>query len=590
MHEMVWLLVALFVQGCALTGASTTALWWDGMVQANLTYDEQVTAYAAQGLMNRMEMQVFFNIGKMNFDWHEADVFWKNELEKSGQALFTTIPPNLCALVSTAASTNAVAGFVVYPGDSKEKQYGDGFSTAIALTLAGQENLVPVSAKTLKSNPCLSDTGLSVKQDLRHTFVGETRVEAWNWAVSKLLPKSSKKTIFNLNHFRVAVDPLPFKHDKQSNATASSIDYAVQQNAFVLDLESHSSSPKGGTAPWSQDDEFIQEIFGHMDPLFDAYGWADDEFSWTNITSHYGGTIMCSFSSENLSFWAKLKLKDGRAKARRLPRNDRGIILDRKKYYVTFETNEGDTPRLLVSAMVSAWASPQRGSLPIAWAIDPLLAERFPALFDFYASTATRNDSFIAGTAGAGYVFLNQLSKKQLQVYGNRVGALISQYGPTVIDTYGYANLTVHENYRQAIIAGGSSPDAFVTQPNWPNVAYAPFHCSNNSNMVLKDGTPLVCTSGKPKLFYYSDDLNTECPSCDLADRIEKVAREHPPPYFVLAYGGLQAAGGADVKSNKNFFPLLQQTIKRLGDDFITVGATEMARLAHEAGHKLEQS
>ena len=135
--------------------------------------------------------------------------------------------------------------------------------------------------------------------------------------------------------------------------------------------------------------------------------------------------------------------------------------------------------------------------LPIAWAIDPLLAERFPALFDFYASTATQNDTFIAGTAGAGYVFLNQLSKKQLQVYGNRVGALISQYGPNVIDTYGYANLTVHENYRQAIIAGGSSPDAFVTQPNWPNVAYSPFHCSNNSNMVLPDGTPLICTSGQ---------------------------------------------------------------------------------------------
>lgn len=84
----------------------------------------------------------------------------------------------------------------------------------------------------------------------------------------------------------------------------------MQQNAFFLDLESHSSSSKGRTAPWSQDDEFIQQIFVHMEPLFDAYGWADDEFSWTNETSHYGGTIMCSFASPNLSFWAKLKLKD----------------------------------------------------------------------------------------------------------------------------------------------------------------------------------------------------------------------------------------------------------------------------------------
>ena len=31
--------------------------------------------------------------------------------------------------------------------------------------------------------------------------------------------------------------------------------------------------------------------------------------------------------------------------------------------------------------MCSAWAQPQRGTLPVAWAIDPLLAERFPALF-----------------------------------------------------------------------------------------------------------------------------------------------------------------------------------------------------------------
>ena len=215
-------------------------------------------------------------------------------MEKSGQARFT-IPPNLCALVSTAASTNAVAGFVVYPGDSKENQYGDGFSTAIALTLAGQENLVPVSAKTLKRQSLPVRYRAFRKAGSQAYFRGENEGGSVNWAVSKLLPKSSKKTIFNLNHFRVAVDPLPFKHDKQSNATASSIDYAVQQNAFVLDLESHSSSPKCGTAPWSQDDEFIQEIFGHMDPLFDAYGWADDEFSWTNITSHYGGTIMCSF-------------------------------------------------------------------------------------------------------------------------------------------------------------------------------------------------------------------------------------------------------------------------------------------------------
>ena len=57
---------------------------------------------------------------------------------------------------------------------------------------------------------------------------------------------------------------------------------------------------------------------------------------------------------------------------------------------------------------------------------------------------------------------------------------------------------------------------------------------------------------------------------------------DSPPPYFVLVYGGLQAFGGSDKKSKKNFFPLIGNTIKNLGDDFITIGASEMARLSRE--------
>ena len=101
--------------------------------------------------------------------------------------------------------------------------------------------------------------------------------------------------------------------------------------------------------------------------------------------------------------------------------------------------------------------------------------------------------------------------------------------------------------------------------------------------MMLQDGTPLICTSGSPKLFYYSNGLENDCPSCDLAQRIEEVAKAHDPPYFVLVYGGLQAFGGTEVKSKKNFFPLLQNTIEKLGGDFIPIGANEMSRLSREA-------
>eukprot|EP01051_Picozoa_sp_SAG22_P035155 SAG22_NODE_16348_length_327_cov_0.684211_1_plen_51_part_10 len=49
--------------------------------------------------------------------------------------------------------------------------------------------------------------------------------------------------------------------------------------------------------------------------------------------------------------------------------------------------------------------------MPVAWAVDPLLAAEFPALVNFYATTATPNDTFVAGLDGAGYVYLNSLGE-----------------------------------------------------------------------------------------------------------------------------------------------------------------------------------
>ena len=142
-----------------------------------------------------------------------------------------------------------------------------------------------------------------------------------------------------------------------------------------------------------------------------------DEHAWTTAVSVGGGTVFCSFASPNLSFWATFPLPAAAAggKARRLPSGDSGKALDRSKYYVTFQTNEGDTPRIVISAFGSSWSHPARGSMPVAWSVDPVLSVRFPALMDYYASTAKPTDSFIGGVAGAGYVYLGHLSDVQLE-------------------------------------------------------------------------------------------------------------------------------------------------------------------------------
>ena len=181
------------------------------------------------------------------------------------------------------------------------------------------------------------------------------------------------------------------------------------------------------------------------------------------------------------------------------------------------------------------------------------------------------------------------MSRPQLERYGRRVGQLTAKYGPHVFDTYGYANLEQHVAYAKAAAAAGGAPAAFVSQPNWVGAVaqgkapFDPWHCPSD-NLLLPEGTPLVCASGLPNLFYYSGGLDAHCPSCDLARRIEQAATKQPPPFFVLVYGGLQAFGGVENASKKSFFTLLEDTVARLEPHkYVTVGADEMARLAKEA-------
>jgi len=561
--------------------APAPATYWDlhaAALAESLGYDELLTAHALQGLANQQRPTLFFDTGARNYDWPAAESWWRAKLEADGRVRFTEAPPTLCGLIAAAPATR---GLVVYAAAG---DFGDGYSAAIALTLASQRGLLPVADATLRRHACLRALPLAV--DLRLLLAGKSRTQAWEWALATLLPHAARDVVVNLNRYRASEDPWREKLDPQDAATVHCVDYAVQRRAFVVDLEPRGAARRGA------DDALLDALLSRLDPLFDAFGWAAEEFTWVNATSAAGGAVLCSFASPNLSFWALVPCdRTGRREARRLPAADRGVRLDRAKHYVTFETNEGDTPRILVSAMASSWASARRGSLPVAWAIDPLLAERFPALFDHFAATATPNDSFVAATAGAGYAMLDQFSAPQLDAYAARVGRLLAAYGPSVVDSYGYANLSTMQRYAAAAAAGGGAPSLFVSQPNWDQRAYAPYHCAQD-NMWLPDGTPVVCSSYDPQLFYYKDGLIPFAPAEELALRIRRVAEKHAPPFFILVYGGLSAFGNPLGKSGgplheglpwTDFWSLIQKTMQHLGDDFVAVGATELARLAREA-------
>jgi hypothetical protein len=85
----------------------------------------------------------------------------------------------------------------------------------------------------------------------------------------------------------------------------------------------------------------------------------------------------------------------------------RGLIKDGKvaaKSYVTIYVGDYDSAAWLYHRIPDLWDDPTRGSIPLGWAFNPNLADRFPPGMAYTRKTKSANDYFVAGDSGAGYL------------------------------------------------------------------------------------------------------------------------------------------------------------------------------------------
>jgi hypothetical protein len=211
----------------------------------------------------------------------------------------------------------------------------------------------------------------------------------------------------------------------------------------------------------------------------------------------------------------------------------------------------------------------------------------FPALWNYYATSTTANDTFVTGVDGAGYVFVHSLGE-HTRSYETRAGRLLaSKIGSAVVDV-GVADARWPavtepelETYVRNTKAGGRAPAAIL------NACGSDY--GQPVNFWLSDGTPVfnsLC-HGPPSdpdrhyLYYYRGFLNTTDPAADLASRVTWAATHRRPlsnePMFLLLFGGLGLYGGDD-----DFFLFIQRMHQHLNSSFVIIGAEEAARLARE--------
>ena len=72
--------------------------------------------------------------------------------------------------------------------------------------------------------------------------------------------------------------------------------------------------------------------------------------------------------------------------------------------FASIYVGDYDSAAWLYQKLPEIWDDPNRGKIPLGWAFNPALAQRFPVGLAYTRATATPNDTFITGDSGFGYL------------------------------------------------------------------------------------------------------------------------------------------------------------------------------------------
>ena len=415
------------------------------------SWDEMHFITAIQGLANRKNpnLYVFFN--------ESTDKFWLDKMTAPNSWMAKTKITkidNLDGLIFKYRSY--FKGAVVYDGNVAA-------TSNVASTIAGCDNLVPVRYDESKDSlyyylivspngPRLHVKKWLVNRDGSALFTGSGKIpgtdrdstgsaknDAYIWAKINYLDKGkcSKQFMgYYIDFYWTKVSSL----NDLGLATLVNQDFQIANKGFVfdlgvwedegviddpnqkpgLDLETfkeilHSAYKQAnggmvqisGFTPWNYKYTRFKGAGG-------KHGEVDTEWRHAELLSNFNAYMdadAVGYSDmANASVFSKFPLKKEYKQFK--PTIDdlkgQGLIDSdgkvKEKSYVCFYVGDYDSAAWLNRAMPEIWEDPARGLVPLGWAINPQLAQRFAFGMDYFRNTATQFDSFVAGDNGAGYL------------------------------------------------------------------------------------------------------------------------------------------------------------------------------------------
>ena len=351
-------------EGQALPIFATPADTLDTIEVQTLSNDEQLTFSALQGQVNKTKPRVYL----IDADSDAGRDTWANTSTVGLGARNFFGRSNKYDLVAKYAEE--VKGVVLYD-PQQSSHYRN-----LAGTVAGLRQALPVTPEVYERFN-QHEIDLEILVDLTELQL-TSPIEIYQHLYDNYWDRCEKRLI-------VSARP-----DDRGGDHHHTRDIAAACGAAVVWLDNRDPAER----------EMMRKFFGDMragDAI--ALGWYSTERSGITTASEFGiGTLPADH-------YISATVHSGTDHRIRIPEVPNKPELQNKAYVAIF-ISDGDNIQYTQRAMRRIWdeSAPSRGKVPLNWTIAPGLVDIGPGILNYYYTTATRNDCFVTGPSGMGYL------------------------------------------------------------------------------------------------------------------------------------------------------------------------------------------
>lgn len=348
----------------------------------------------------------------------------------------------------------------------------------VATTIAGVKNELMCDAALL---PTLTNApyNLTIKDDLRGMFT--TKDQAYEYLYTNYWSQCTHRLMGGL----------------ETNNFWYLRDYLVATKCATVWIDPTASSADAAT---------LASFVTNMTAMNGVYiGWWPNEGGDLQWIATYGIPVMASDLFDNATVYGGVTTNIS------IPAIPPAPPLQ-NKIYVSVTLSDGDNVQYMQHTMYMQWGTSARGTVPIGWTVQPLLADFDPEMLNYFSTTASTNDCLVTGPSGAGYTRINywsaanitnyaKASNYYLQRTGIRLATIwltvsgltaetYATYCPTLLGADDYGDGYYMEKYLGLPVAGFPSSGNYISTN-----ASAPFSVSNLVKVITNTAASWSGTS-----------------------------------------------------------------------------------------------